>query len=103
MIKNLSANAGGSGDENSIPSQKVPWRRNWQPSTVFMPEKPHGQSSLEGSSSWVHRESDTTVTACTHVAHALCNIRIIVFKCSSEKVFKQNNSIQLLRILHPTT
>ena len=83
MIKNLSANAGGSGDENSIPGQKIPWRRKWQPSTVLMPEKPHGQSSLGGSSSWVHKESD--MTAGIHVAHALCNIRIIVFKCSSEQ------------------
>ena len=48
MIKNLSANAGGSGDENSIPGSEDPLKRKWQPSTVFMPEKPHGQRSPKG-------------------------------------------------------
>ena len=25
---------------------KTPWRRKWQPTPVFLPEKRHGQSSL---------------------------------------------------------
>ena len=25
---------------------KIPWRRKWQPTTVFLPEKSHGQKSL---------------------------------------------------------
>ena len=31
---------------------KVPWRRKWQPSPVFLPGKSHGQRSLVGPSSW---------------------------------------------------
>ena len=27
---------------------KVPWRRTWQPTPVFLPEKSHGQRSLAG-------------------------------------------------------
>ena len=27
---------------------KIPWRRKWQPSPVFLPGKFHGQRSLEG-------------------------------------------------------
>ena len=29
-----------------------PWKRKWQPSPVFLPEKPHGQRSLAGYSPW---------------------------------------------------
>ena len=28
--------------------QEDPWRRKWQPTSVFLPEKSHGQRSLEG-------------------------------------------------------
>ena len=31
---------------------KIPWRRKWQPTLVFLPEKSHGQRSLEGYSPW---------------------------------------------------
>ena len=31
---------------------KIPWRRKWQPTPVFLPGKPHGQRSLAGYSSW---------------------------------------------------
>ena len=32
-----------------IPSVgKIPWRRNWQPTPVFLSGKPHGQRSLAG-------------------------------------------------------
>ena len=29
--------------------KKIPWRREWQPSPVFLPGEPHGQRSLAGS------------------------------------------------------
>ena len=38
---------------------KMPWKRKWQHTPVFLPEKSHGQRSL-ASSSWGHEESDTT-------------------------------------------
>ena len=28
--------------------RKIPWRREWQPTPVFLPGKPHGQRSLAG-------------------------------------------------------
>ena len=31
---------------------KIPWRREWQPTLVFLPGKSHGQRSLVGYSSW---------------------------------------------------
>jgi len=33
--------------------QKNPWRRIWQLTSVFLPEKSHGQRSLAGYSPWV--------------------------------------------------
>ena len=39
---------------------KIPWRREWQPTPVFLPGKSHGQKSLVGYRSWGHKESDTT-------------------------------------------
>ena len=39
---------------------KIPWRRKWQPTPVFLPGEFNGQRSLVGYSPWGHRESDTT-------------------------------------------
>ena len=39
---------------------KNPWRREWQPTAVFLPGKFHGQRSLVGYSPWGRKESDTT-------------------------------------------
>ena len=39
---------------------KIPWRRKWQPISVFMPGKSHGQRSLASYGPWGHRESDMT-------------------------------------------
>ena len=38
---------------------KIPWRRVWQPTPVFLPEESHGKRSLAGSSSQGRKESDT--------------------------------------------
>ena len=32
--------------------RKVPWRRKWRPTPLFLPEKFHGQRSLAGCSLW---------------------------------------------------
>ena len=40
---------------------KILWRRKWQPTPEFLPEKSHGQKSLVGNCSWGHKESDMTV------------------------------------------
>ena len=38
--------------------RKIPWRRKWQPSPVFLPGKFHGQRSLVGYCPWGCKESD---------------------------------------------
>ena len=40
--------------------RKIPWRRKWQPTPVFLPGKSHGQRSLAGCSLWGCKDSDTT-------------------------------------------
>ena len=37
--------------------RKIPWRRKWQPSQVFLPGESHGPRSL--ACRWGHKESDT--------------------------------------------
>ena len=41
-------------------SIKIPWRRKWWPTPLFLPGKSQGQRSLEGYGPWGHKESDTT-------------------------------------------
>ena len=40
--------------------RKIPWSRKWQPMSVFLPGKYHGQRSLVGCSPWGCKESETT-------------------------------------------
>ena len=40
--------------------RKIPWRREWQPATVFLPGDSHRQRSLVGYSLWGCKELDTT-------------------------------------------
>ena len=35
--------------------RKIPWRRKWQPTPVFLPGKSHGKRSLVGYSPWGRR------------------------------------------------
>ena len=42
------------------PGRETPWRRTWQPTPGFLPEKCQGQRNLVGYSPWGHKESDTT-------------------------------------------
>jgi len=39
---------------------KIPWRRKWQPTPVFLSGKFHRQRSLEGYSLWGFKELDMT-------------------------------------------
>ena len=38
--------------------RKIPWRREWQPTPVFLPGESHGQRSLAGHSPWGCKELD---------------------------------------------
>ena len=60
VVKNLPANAGDA--RGVVPSlgRKIPLRRKWQPTPVFLPGESHGPRSLVGCGPWGHKEWDTT-------------------------------------------
>ena len=42
---------------------RIPWRRKWQPTPIFLPGKSHGQRSLAGYSPWgCEREGQDLLT-----------------------------------------
>ena len=64
LVKNLPVNTG---DMSSIPGLgKIPWRKKWRPTPVFLPVKSHGQRSLASYSPWDHKELDMTEYACMY-------------------------------------
>ena len=55
------ANAGDIRDTGSNPgSERLPWRKAWQPTPVFLPEESHRPRSLAGYIPRGRKESDTT-------------------------------------------
>ena len=54
---------------------KIPWKRAWQPTPVFLPGESHGQRSLAGYSPWGHKElgtAEATQRACMHITLQIC-------------------------------
>ena len=50
---------------------KIPWRREWQPTPVFLPGESHGQRRLAGYNSWGHKESYVTEQLSTYTLHPI--------------------------------
>ena len=71
--------------------EKIPWRRKWQPTKVFLPGKSRGQRSVAVYSPWCRKQSDTTeVTyhACKPRGKGSINLQIyttIKYKSNSEE------------------
>ena len=59
VVKYPSANAGDVRHEGLIPG-KIPWRKAWQPTLVFLPGESHGQRSLVGYSPQGRKGLDVT-------------------------------------------
>ena len=59
-VKNLPANAGDTREDQGFDPWlgKIPWRRAWQRTPVFLPGESHGQRSLGGYKGL--KELDTT-------------------------------------------
>ena len=64
---------------------KIPWRRKWQSTSVFLPGKLQGQRSLVGCSPWSCKESDMTEHACT-LEQGRWSINVVSFKKKKEKL-----------------
>ena len=46
---------------------KIPWRKKWQPSPVFLPGKSHGQRSLVGYGPWSQRVGHDWATSLHYI------------------------------------
>ena len=55
---------------------KIPWRRKWQPTPVFLLGEFHEQRSLAGYSPWGHKESDMTEQLTCIINRSALNVGI---------------------------
>ena len=80
---------------------KIPWRRKWEPTSVFSPEKFHGHRSLAGYSPWGWKKSDTTehthsstfIGVAKHLPHILFNL---TSKGKIVTLFSQGNMTNII-------
>ena len=72
MDKESAYNAGDTGRYEFSPQvRKIPWRRAWQPTPLFLPGECHGPRSLVGYGPRGHKESDVT-EATEHTPTMVC-------------------------------
>ena len=67
---------------------KIPWRRKWQLTQVFLPGESHGQRSLADCSPWGCKKSNRESVG-THVGaqtHRAFEIRLLTHQCSVRTV-----------------
>ena len=65
VLKNPTTNAGDARDVFNPWAGKIPWRRKWKPTPVFLPGESHRQRSWMGYRSWGRRELDVSEQLCT--------------------------------------
>ena len=67
---------------------KIPWRRKWQPTPVFLPAKSLGERSLAGYSPWGRKELDTAEPLSTHaqMTPTMCQMLCWLLNCLSSAV-----------------
>ena len=75
--------------------RKIPWRRKWQPTPVFLPGKFYGQRSLAGFSLWGWKELDTTEHTGIKYEEYLKNVEIF----NQEKTKQMEDVIAVLILL----
>ena len=68
--------------------RKIPWRKEWQPTAVFLPGESHGQKSLAGYSPWGHRRVRRLSTQHTWEIE---NISLIVQNFCGQRWFCQGS------------
>ena len=66
--------------------EKILWRREWQPTPVFLPGKSHGRRQLAIYSPWSCKELDTTEQLSTHAG--------ILFSIVAAPIYVPTNSVR---------
>ena len=84
MVKNMPANAGGTGDASLISgSGRFPWRRKWKPIPVFLPgqspwtEEPSGLQSMELQRVTTEVAQDGYNDTITNIFFLLCSSMVL--------------------------
>jgi len=82
VVKNLSAQAGDTGDADWIPGLKIPWRKAWQPTPIFLPGESHGDrgawwATVHGAAKSQTRLKRLTTHAC------IVDLTISYFRCTT--------------------
>ena len=76
--------------------QKIPWRMKWQPISVFLLGKVHGQRRLVGYNPWSRKES-TWLNAHTHTIHVYMYMAYIIWHCTSIQYYISYSYFSVLR------
>ena len=66
--------------------RKIPWRRAWKPTPVFLPGESQGPRSLVGYSPWGHKELDTTEVT-WHAKISTVPTENMIFKAEEQDAF----------------
>ena len=69
--------------------RKIPWRRKWQPTPVFLPGESHGWRSLVGYSPRGRKESDTTERLHFHFHFQKPFQEIVILRCQGQTGFRK--------------
>ena len=80
--------------------RKIPWRRAWQLTAVFLPGESHGQRSLVGYSPYGHRVGhDLSDLAYTHHIHELKDSKVLSVFSKLVYGFNKDQSVFQLLLL----
>ena len=66
--------------------RKIPWRRKWQPTPVFLPGHSHRKGNLAGYSLWGHKEQVTNTH--TNTGHLMVGSSVDQRNCNATKTNK---------------
>ena len=75
--------------------RKIPWRREWQPTPIFLPGESHGQRSLAGYCSQGHKEQDMTEVAQYTCIHTWVQVSLFCLgncSCSTTCMFAHSHT-----------
>ena len=82
---------------------RIPWRRKWQPTPVFLPGKSHGQRSLAGYSPWGCQRAGHALL--TEPAYMQCIIHTFYCCVKQLKIFlqrKKRHLKEMTQVIPPT-
>ena len=81
--------------------RKILWIRKWQPASIFLPGKFHGQKSLVGYSPWDGKESDRlSMHTCTYALYNISKTTLSIPATKEQKCFNSSHTEESrLRIL----